>query len=563
MRPAPLPPWGYRLPAIALLAAFAGQSFFSSRGKSPVFDEPAHIAAGLSYLETGNFTPNRQHPPLLKELSAAFMLAGGVRWPDTAETRALASGRAGLEWAIGNSIIAGNGPGHVLFWARLPFVFLATLLGALIYFWGCELAGEAAGLGALFLYTFDPTILAHSYLVTTDVGVAAFGLLFLFALWRYVRHPAWKTLLFGGFGLGLALTAKFSAVFLLPVAALLLAASVRWPRPGASTHADVFAGLLGQAGSPSRGREYLCSMLAFFVMCLAALLVIQIVYFSPSGIAAYVDGMHAVNGDHDPNYLVFLAGQLQHRFASYFLVAYLLKEPVASIILAAMGLMAVARSQSLTMLHKLFLLVPPMFLALAYSLFADDLGIRYLIPVLPFACLAGGMAFAWLVSHAALWARLAAAALGLWVLAAAAGIYPDHLSYFNEAACMSHPARIGWDGGTRCGPEWLDDSNVDWGQSLPQLSRWMAENGRGRPLHFAYFGSFPPDAYGLPNDKDSVRDLATHGRPDSGLYAVSGHWVARLPALAARESPGTIHWLARTVPTAVAGHSIYIYDFSK
>ena len=365
-----------------------------------------------------------------------------------------------------------------------------------------------------------------------------------------MRRPAWKTLLFSGLALGLALTAKFSAVFsLLPVAARFFHCWRRQRRSMAAprnfTHAEVFAGLLGQTGSASQGREYLCSMLAFSVMCLAALVVIQIVYFSPSGIAAYVDGMRAVNADHDPNYLVFLAGQLQHRFASYFLVAYLLKEPVASLILLALGLIAVVRSQSLTVLHKLFLLAPPLFLALAYSLFADDLGIRYLMPVLPFACLMGGTAFGWLLAKSAVWARVIPAALGLWLLTAAAGIYPDHLSYFNEAACVSHPARIGWDGGTRCGPQWLDDSNVDWGQSLPQLNRWMAENGHARPLRFAYFGSFPPDAYGLPNDKDAVRDVATHGQPDSGLYAVSAHWVARIPALTAMQSPGTVHWLAR------------------
>ncbi len=200
------------LVAITLLAIFAGQSFFSSRVKSPVFDEPAHIAAGMSYLETGNFTANPQHPPLLKELSALSLLVAGVKWPETSDARNLTRGGAGLEWPVGNSIIAANGPDRVMLWARLPFVLLATLLGALIYFWGREMVGEAAALGALFLYALDPTILAHSYLVTTDVGVAAFGLLFVVALWRYIRNPAWKPLLWCGVTLGLALTAKFSAL---------------------------------------------------------------------------------------------------------------------------------------------------------------------------------------------------------------------------------------------------------------------------------------------------------------------------------------------------------------
>src|ERR1019366_1625913 len=48
-------------------------------------------------------------------------------------------------------------------------------------------------------------------------------------------------------------------------------------------------------------------------------------------------------------------------------------------------------------------------------------------------------------------------AWGFWLPAAAAGIYPDGLAYFNEAACLTtNPGAIGLDGGTRCGPLWLD-----------------------------------------------------------------------------------------------------------
>lgn len=543
VRPAMGPPRAFLLPAVVLLAVFAGQSYFSSRVKSPVFDEPAHIAAGLSYIETGNFSANRQHPPLLKEMSAASMLMGGVRWPDTPEARSLAGGAAGIEWIVGNSIISSNGPDRVLFWARLPFILLATGLGASIYLWGREMTGEVAALGALFLYALDPTIVAHSCLVTTDVGVAALGLLFIVTLWRYVRKPEWRTVVLCGLVLGLALTAKFSALFLVPLAVLLVAAGLRYADRQAR---DIQSGALAVAG-----------------MCLIALVTIQIVYFSPSGIASYVDGLRAVNSDHDPNYLVFMAGQLRHRFNSYFLVAYLLKEPLPTLALTAVGLIAVLGSSKITRLQKWFLLAPPAVLAAAYSLLADDLGIRYLIPVLPFACLIGGAGMAWLISKPAIWARGMAAALCVWLLIAAIGIYPDHLSYFNEAACVPHPARIGWDGGTRCGPVWLDDSNVDWGQGLKQLRRWIQENGRGRPLRFAYFGSFPPDAYGLPNDPDAVRELAASQHPDGSLYAVSAHWVARIPALVARQSPGRIHWLALADPIAIVGHSIYLYTIPQ
>src|ERR1017187_3869162 len=226
------PPWYHLLLAGILIAAFVLQSLSASLKKSPVVDEPPHIASGLSYLDTHVFRANLQHPPLLKEMSALFLWMAGIHWPKSELADAVINGSsegANLDYPVGNNIIHEGGPDRVLFWARLPFILLAALLGALIYWWGRELVGSAAALGALFLYALDPTIVAHSALVTTDVGVTAFTVLFLFALWRYIGRPGWQRLVLCGLTLGAALGAKFSAVFPLPIAAILLAVAARWP----------------------------------------------------------------------------------------------------------------------------------------------------------------------------------------------------------------------------------------------------------------------------------------------------------------------------------------------
>jgi 4-amino-4-deoxy-L-arabinose transferase-like glycosyltransferase len=110
-----------------------------------------------------------------------------------------------------------------MFWARLPFILLAGLLGVLIYVWTRELAGNNAALGALFLYALDPTIVAHSFLVTTDVGLAAFSMLFLWTVWRYVNQPTRRGLVICGLAMGAMLGAKFSALFMVASAAVLAA----------------------------------------------------------------------------------------------------------------------------------------------------------------------------------------------------------------------------------------------------------------------------------------------------------------------------------------------------
>ncbi len=513
MRPGQRAPWGFSVLAGVLIAIFLAQSFLASATKSPVFDETGDIAAGLSYVQSGEIRANLQHPPLLKELAGAALWLGGLRLPDSPQVRRMLADGGG-ERGVGSQLIAANGPDRTMFLARLPFILLAAALGLLIYLWGRQLLGETAALAALFLYTLDPAILGHGYLATMDVGLAAFTLLFLFALWHYLERPEPKRLIFCGVAMGMMLCAKFSAVFLLPVAAVLMLAA------------------MGGAMA-----------LTLVIMCTLATLVIQAIYLSPGGLFLYSTGMQRVNADHNPDYLVFLGGQLEHHFTSYFAAAYLLKEPLAAIALAGIGLLALFANR-MSRRVKLFLLLPPAVLFAAHAVLADNLGLRYIIPVLPFACLVGGAGAAWLIRRGT-WGRVAAAVLGLWTIVAAAGVYPDHLSYFNEAACLTtNPAAIGLDGGTRCGPLWLDDSNVDWGQSLKQLKQWMERNAKGQHFYLAYFGSFPPSAYGLDAELIGPDRLSN---PAPGIYVVSAHFVAR-----ARNA-----WL-RT-PTEVIGHSLYVY----
>ena len=73
-------------------------------------------------------------------------------------------------------------------------------------------------------------------------------------------------------------------------------------------------------------------------MLVVALVVIEAVYLFSSGLMLYLRGLQHVNADHNPDYPVYLAGELGHRFLSYFAAAWLLKEPLATIVLALTGL---------------------------------------------------------------------------------------------------------------------------------------------------------------------------------------------------------------------------------
>jgi hypothetical protein len=575
-----------------LILVFLLECFLASRVKSPAWDETGDIAAGLSYVLTGKFTVNPQHPPLLKELIGLFALASGAHWPATPEAQQLLNGASQYQWPVGSEIIAANGPDNVMFWARLPMILVAAMMGIVLYVWGRQMTGAMAALGALFLCVLDPNVVAHSYLTTLDAGFASFTVLFFFALWSYVRYPSLRRLALCGLALGAVLATKFSSVVLLPVAGLLILAAAWRPPAGLPRPGRTFLNLYEFTADPSiktgpnepcpcgSGRKFkvchgargagmtrseptLAKKLArgvyvFLAMGVVAFIVIQVLYFFPSEPLLYLKGLGMVNADHDPNYDAYLAGMLGTKFYSYFAVAWLVKEPLAIIALVAVGLVAVIRSQKFSLLDKLFLLAPPAALFAAHSLFADPYGIRYLIPVLAFTYLIGGVGLAGLIQSAALWKRVAAGVLCVWLAVAAVGIYPDHLSYFNEAAClMKDPSKIGLDGGSRCGPLWLDDSNVDWGEGLKQLRTWWQEHAQGRSMRLAYFGSFPPEEYGLKFERIDQNQLLA--APAPGLYAVSAQEVARVPALSEKYG-GAGAWLRRTPPTAIVGHCLYIYD---
>jgi hypothetical protein len=156
--------------------------------------------------------------------------------------------------------------------------------------------------------------------------------------------------------------------------------------------------------------------------------------------------------------------------------------------------------------------------------------------------------------------RGALAVLCAWLGFNAWGIAPDHLTFFNEAACLTtSPSRLGRDAGTACGPLWLDDSNVDWGQGVKELAAWLRANAPGRRIALGYFGTARPDVYGIAFDRLGSDELM-RGLP-IGLSAISSHlWARTRGQLQARFGDGPQNWIARVQPKTIVGHAYYIYE---
>ena len=199
---------------------------------SPVADEITHLPAGYSYLKTGEIKLNPQHPPLIKMLAALPLLFLDLKFnagdpnlagPQTDDPFDKTQGRPEQsrtdEWQFGRNFLSDNGVDRLMFWSRIPMILISVLLAWYIYKWGKELFGQKAGIIGLFIYAFTPNIIAHSMLVTTDMGLAAFSFISIYYFWRLLKAElkSRRDLFLSGVFLGLALGSKFSAVFLLPV----------------------------------------------------------------------------------------------------------------------------------------------------------------------------------------------------------------------------------------------------------------------------------------------------------------------------------------------------------
>ncbi|HEV8200259.1 MAG TPA: glycosyltransferase family 39 protein [Candidatus Polarisedimenticolia bacterium] len=544
--------------ACGLLALYAWQAAPGVTRMAPTFDEPAHIGAGLSYLKTGDFKINLQHPPLLKDIAAVPLILGGIAWP-IQERDWIEAGPDPvpfLQWEVGSSVIYGNDPDRVMLLARAPFLLLTILLGAAIFAWGREMLGPFAALAATFLFVLDPAIVAHGVIVTTDTGFALGAVLTVWTLWRWLQHRTLARLFLCGAALGVALAAKFTGVLFVALTAGLVFAAIRWipaavqRRP--STLIDPYA------GEDRLPRAVWCLYALAALLVVAGLVVwASYLFRSPT---LYFTGLARVNADHDPNYWPYMAGTFKPQFWTYYLVAYMLKEPLPSILLAIAGVIVLLRRRVVTAMDRAFVLVPPAALFFFYTFLSHNRGFRYLIPALPFLHLAGG------VGAKALWEspsplkKGALAVLCAWLGFNAWGISPDHLTFFNESAClMTSPGRLGRDAGTACGPLWLDDSNVDWGQGVKELAAWLRANAPGHRIGLAYFGTARPDVYGIEFDRLGSDDLM-RGLP-IGLSAISTHlWARTHGQLQARFGDGPQNWMAHREPKAIVGHAYYVYE---
>lgn len=564
-----------------LLLTHAGLLAWMAARHAPTTDEPGYLVAGLSHLELGRFELGRVNPPLVRTVAAVPVAMAGVR-TDWSKVDGRPGARA--EWAIANQFLADNGDRSFwLFtlarWACIPFSLLG---GWVCYRWARDLYGSASGLLALALWCTCPNVLGHAQLLTTDVGAAALAALACYAFWRWLLRPGWRAAVLAGLALGLAELTKTSLLVLYPL----------WPLTWATWR------LGGRARPGEWGREavQLAAVLALALVVLNAgyefdgvLRPLGEYRFVSQALAGpdagrtgnrfestwaaglpvplpqhYLLGVDTQKVDFESNLRSYLRGEWKEGgWWYYYLYALAVKVPLGTwallVLAAAMTLRKPAANAGWW--EEGILLSPA---AVIFVLVSSQTGfthhLKYVLPAFPFV-------FVWVskVAHPHAFSRPQIRAvvglLLLWVIVSSLRVYPHSLSYFNELA-----------GGPERGHEHLHGSNLDWGQDLLYLKRWLNGHPEARPINLAYYGVTDPALAGITYtmpprwpEPGATGPAADRG-PRPGWYAVSANYLSghRFPMHDGRggwfrPTGHPFGYFQRFRPVARAGYSILIY----
>jgi len=540
------------------------QMLAAAPSASAVVDEPAHLTSGVLALAQGDLTVNREHPPLAKILAALpVMLLHPVLPPVRAEDPPRAS--EDFEFSYSRRFLyETNDADRLLAAARKPIMALSLAAGLLVWLWGRRLLGATAALAGLALTVFEPNLLAHGRLVTTDMAATLFTLGAFAALERTLAgsaagRPTRLWTIASGTALGLGLLSRFSCVLAVPLLGLAAAVDARGAlRSRGITFVVVvliaLAVVNGFYLAAGQGSVRMLFPLAqepvtgpLRTAPLAGLEASPLMRWLPLPLPRlYLEGLDLARYKNlyqeGPSYLN--GRYSEDGFWSYFLQALAMKTTLPMLLLAVLGLLAMGlRAPPRRELLVWVLLPLAGTIAITTALSRAQIGLRYVLPAIPFLCLAGGAGAAAAIDRSPAgtpWRRAAGTIVALllaWHAGEALSIHPYHLAYFNEAA-----------GGPDRGYRHLVDSNLDWGQDLVGLARFMRQRGLDR-INLYYFGTADPAYYGI------TRNVP----PQPGWFAISATHLMGV-YLPDRD------YLApfRTMPTqATIGHSILLYRLDE
>lgn len=429
--------------------------------------------------------------------------------------------------------------------ARYMTLIFSAATALLIFHWSRSLYGTIPGFVSLILYIFDPNIIAHSQLVTTDIFAAGTTAFVFYCLWRFARN---RTILNGiifSLALGLSQLTKYTTIVLIPLSLLTI---LLYDMPS----------LYRSLHEPGKIKTFVARYIGYVTLAIIVVaLIINMGFlfnrtFTNFGkykfrsdwfqtlknypelrtIAVpfpypYLDGIdwmrhtQVSGGNSGP---VYLLGKLNKQgFQGYYFLASILKVPISTqilIIAASLLYFTQANRRKNFMRDEIFLFGVISFYTIYFNFFFNvQIGIRYYLLVFPLLYIFAGSFFReW--NEFRIVQKLSSLALLAYLVISVLSFYPFYLTYFNEFVWNKTQSY-----------KFLADSNLDWGQNSIQLSQYLTDH---------------PDAVFEPND---IR---------------AGHLIIGINDLVGvMDNPSKFAWVRNNFePVGTIANSVLIYQIS-
>lgn len=554
---------------VCVLAMTLAFLWVGRRELAPTIDEPFHAVRGVALWWTGSARLSYAHPPLANALMALPSLLTTPPYDLTT----VPGWRSGNHWKM-------------VYWlAKTDYeplrtwIYLGRSMGTpvmlalclVVYRWTRRRAGPLAAMLALIFCAFNPSLLAHGQLLTTDLPIVlayTFAVLtfadYLVPLQNDPQHPRRPLAWFAG-AMAAALCTKFTALVLVPVfgGMGLVTAAMGWGR---------------FAGSPVRARlrevfRDMAVVAGFCLLAVNALYGFNNTLLTPDQILSlhepqnyltkaadqmflethsvlpslprwarvpvpytYLYGVHMVLVQTEGQ-LSWFMGETTHGDWRYFPVMLLIKTPWPVWLATLLVPVALWRRRGLEA-GQWVVLVAATALMLVLLRSNLHLGVRHALPIVPLiSVLAATGTAAVLESAPPRLGRGVVAAVGAWmawVAAANAGFY---LPWFNTGSQRGHAISV---------------VGEDWGQDTLRLAKAWQEDHYD-PLYLWEYGH---------TESPELRRLGIPVREtDCGMARPERGWIAAHRVHLARK-PTCLPWL-RGQPDRVVADHLYLYDLER
>lgn len=469
-----------------LFGLFAFQLWFHAVRASATVDEPSHILAGHRHWQCGDFGINMEHPPMLKLLATAALNTRVLVEPNW-ECGSRHTPKAEM-FSAGAEFLVNNGIDSVLVPARVSAAFLSLMLAVLVFLATREMFGKWEAFVALAILAFEPNLIAHGSLVTTDMALTTTGFGAVFALYLYAKQPTRMRFFVVGLAFGSMLAAKHSAVIFFPALLAVFAAdAVLFRKFEDRLPKTIFRRVAAFAGFFLIGLTLLWAFYGFrynAVPNAAAENSISVdEYIKTNGRPEMVESMSArvvsiasKTGIFPESYTLGLADVVATSSRNafifdrnyptgqwfYFPLAFLVKSSVALLVLLPFGFFFVFFEPQKRR-EMLFLLAPPLFF-FAFSLTSKlNIGVRHILPVYAFFIVAAAVGAVWICRKFYSF-RFVLVALLLFHAIAAWRTAPNYIAFSNDF----------WGGTQNTFRVFPGDASVEWGQNDKLVAEYVA-----------------------------------------------------------------------------------------